>query len=280
MNSIQNSLDPSSITTNVLLTLNSPTTQNKTLVLVEGIDDIRIYSSFFREDTTTLLDINGCLQVENIILNCNPKFESKYIILKDADFDHLNNRSYQHSNLFLTDTHDLETMMINNESIKHLCCEYLHPENSNLLENIFSEIEPLSYIRWYNEIKNIKLNFKVFNIASIYDGNQIIDINECINILYSKQVNSSKDTITQHDIQQFANLHNEVDPFLLSNGHDICECIWIKLKQHKHANITKKDVPRCLRMAYSKAYFEQTSMFAQISSWASPYGYNLFKSSQ
>lgn len=55
--------------------------------------------------------------------------ESDFIGIKDADYDVLNHVSYPYPNLFMTDKHDLETMMISEEALENIMKEFLRYED-------------------------------------------------------------------------------------------------------------------------------------------------------
>ncbi|WP_455586679.1 DUF4435 domain-containing protein [Bacteroides sp.] len=267
MNSILQSLQPSSVVAGVVQMLRSPKLCNKILVIVEGEDDKKLYSCFFREDTAYLYSLGGCLQMEAVLSGCNPVYELRYIILKDADFDHLNRIVYAYPNLFLTDTHDAETMMLNEDCMKKLCYEHLCLDFPSFESDIFRDLAPLSYIKWYSSANCLKINFDIIKISNLYNGTNPIDLSFCIQTIYSNAANVAKARIVEQDILEFMEAHADIDPLLLSNGHDICECIAIKLKSMGSGNVSRNEIPRSLRLMYSMELFKQTSMYEQIVNW-------------
>lgn len=277
MSTVKSALNLSSCIANIIQILRHPGMASKILIIVEGVDDKRFYSSVFQPEAIDFHILGGCLKCVDVLQNCNAQYESKYIVLKDADFDHLNRTAYTFPNIFLTDTHDAEIMMLNDESMNSICSEYLIKSDDLLLDKIFSDLRELSYIKWYNDINNYHINFKILNISKIYDGSKSIDIQDCLDVLYSNSANSGKTKIKKEDIENFINTKGEIDLKLLSNGHDVCECIFIRLDTLTNGKACKRDIPKFLRIKYSSDDFKKTNMYSAISDWSSRYKYSLLK---
>ena len=276
MTSIKKSLKPSSIIAYVVQELRSPSTKNKLLILVEGPDDKKLYGFLFPQKVTRVIPVGTCQYFKKILLNCNLTYASRFIIIKDADFDNLGNPPFVFSNLFRTDTHDLETMLISEESLKHLCSEYQYEKGASLLHNVLNDIRQLSFMKWYNIINHLMINFKTICIANIYDGSTPIDVNVCVNCLYGKGANSDKKKLTSTEINHFMTTHGSADPMQISNGHDICESFMVKFNQ-QNAGVKAKIIESSLRMFYSLKDFEKTNLYTSIVKWSRKNGFTLFK---
>src|SRR5580693_6880159 len=99
------------------LDISHPNSIGKVFVLLEGESDVRLFRKLF--------NLENC-KVENIP-GGNPKLEecvqtliANYALvigIRDADFIHLNNIPYQKANIFLTDFHDIEMVMISTDEL-------------------------------------------------------------------------------------------------------------------------------------------------------------------
>ncbi len=119
-------LNKDNIVADIKLTLTHPKYKERILVIVEGIYDEKLYLKFFDNNDTGIKSTTGHRYYEHILEQLNDSYSSRFIILKDADFDHLNKKCYnKYPNLFLTDTHDIETMMINDAVVDSICSHYL-----------------------------------------------------------------------------------------------------------------------------------------------------------
>lgn len=282
MKSVRDSINPNSVIATLAQMFRTNIYSKKIIVVVEGDDDKKLFSKFFKDETSYIHPIGGCTQFTIILDQLNEHYESKFFVLKDADFDHLNNVSYSYSNLFLTDMHDAETMMINKDTVKNICCEFFSPmPPSELIEKIFNDLEALSYLKWYNSANNFRLNFKIIKLTDIYFGDNPTEFRNILQKLYSNVVNSHKGIITIDKIQVFYTSHQDhnIEPRLLINGHDLCEAIIIVLKKLGVTdNIKKEEIPRCLRCSYNLGHFKLTKLFKEIHDWSMKYDFDILYS--
>ena len=115
--------------------LPNPNNRGKTLVLVEGDSDIRLFRKLFDADHCKVENIpGGKFKLED----CVEELIRSYplvIGIRDADFEHLKSSSYSKSNMFLTDYHDIEVTMLAQKEILHaFLFEYTGMEKSGHLD--------------------------------------------------------------------------------------------------------------------------------------------------
>lgn len=270
MNSIEETLKSDSVVASVVLMLKTPATENKLLVIVEGEDDKKLFTNFFNDSETILYSLGGCHHFEDVLTQCNPIYEKRFIILKDADFDILNSKKPNHNNLFLTDTHDLETMILKSKKLERVCNEYSCPLFD--LEEVLKHLLDISYMKWFDNVNNLKLNFKVISVCSYYNGKDPIPIDCYQQDLLGNGANK-KILFSNSAYKYFIDQHHDVDLYAISNGHDVCDCIRHKIKlSQKGKNIASSDIQRCLRLLYVFSDFKKTVMYANIESWVNSLG--------
>lgn len=146
----------------------------RVFVLVEGDSDVRLYQKIFRQNTCKIEGVPGGKEQLAIVLReLNTVFTLVFGI-RDADFLHLEAKSSPLSNLFLTDYHDLEIMLINSDTaFSAVVYEFVPVEkqenHADLRKKFLNALKFLSYLRWYNEMNNGELNFKGLNLGDIFD---------------------------------------------------------------------------------------------------------------
>lgn len=270
MHSVRDSIAQDSAIANLVQMFRTPKYVQKIVVVVEGSDDKKLFSRFFKEERSYIHPIGGNIKFTSILDELNNTYESRFIVLKDADFDHLNRIHYPYPNMFLTDMHDTETMMINEDTIKNICCEFLCPTPpSEFIEKLYGDLKALSYLKWYNSVKGIRLNFKILKLTDIYNGDIPTELHDILSKLYANEANFSKEKITIEQIGVFISSQKEVYPLLLVNGHDLCEAVVVALKKlGVKENIKKDNVSRCLRSSYTHGHFKSTRMFGLIDQWS------------
>jgi hypothetical protein len=216
-NSVLDSLDGRDEINEMKILISGHRTIGKFTVLVEGIDDVKVYEKFFLKEKVIVYPTNGCAKLVELVDGLNKNhLESNFIGIKDADYDVLNHVSYPYPNLFMTDKHDLETMMISEETLENIMKEFLRYEDmkkerielnvQDFLQEAIEKIRSLSYFRWYNDLSRIKLSFgtlkfclllinghfvchdTTYNIKNIFYTNTFI-YNVTISLIYCRVAN-------------------------------------------------------------------------------------------
>lgn len=278
MNTIRDAIDENTIVAEVVQYFRSPIYSEKLMIIVEGDDDIKLYKSFFNESKVYFhtLQTNGCGWFESVLKECDDQYESYFIIIKDADFDHLNSKTYYYPNMFLTDTHDMETMIIKDDSINKICQEYNCCFSVN---DIMKNIKNYSFLKWYNCKNQCGIKFEVLNIFQLYDGKKDLTIQNCLNSIYANPKNQNKTKISNVAISKFIKDHKNTDLSQLTNGHDLCKSIRKKiyvLNSSKSYNIKDDEIPRLLRVQYTMTDFKHTKLYQSILKWMNQHGKDIF----
>ena len=228
-------------------------------VLVEGTDDVKVYSKLFFEDKVTLRSTAGKRNIHKALEKISHETK-QFIAIRDADFDHLDNKRPEFESLFLTDKHDIEmTMLSFPEAVKNPLREFLlQDEADNILQDAMRGMEHISYIRWFNEIFQCRLDFD-FGIADFIRKKKTNA--ELITILNNRSKNKSY-AVSQIEIDNFINSHRTDDYFNLCNGHDVLAFIALGISE-----TSKKELPKLLRAGFKREYFFNTVLYRNILEW-------------
>lgn len=280
MNSIQKAYteNPKSLSAEISLMIRSHSLDHKMLVVVEGQSDKDFYKTFYKSedfDVYRSSKYSGCLLFETLLNDLNEKYLQRYIIIKDADFDHLNGKKPVCRNLFLTDTHDIETMMFTDDFVKQTESEHGLQNVKDIIYEAISDIRHLSYIKWINDLREIKLNFTAScHIGSCYKGYKQIDINTWLNQIYHHSTNSDKQVITSDEVKDFENDKEiqEADALQLVNGHDFVSAVTNKLRHCCKKNISKKEIGKSMRRCYTIENYKTTSLCKNVNKWLNDIG--------
>ena len=93
-NSVLDSLDGRDKINEVKMWISGYRTIGKFTVLVEGIDDVKVYEKFFLKEKVIVCPTNCCAQLVELVDGLNKiHLESNVIGIKDADYDVLNHVS-------------------------------------------------------------------------------------------------------------------------------------------------------------------------------------------
>lgn len=259
----------------VKMCLNNLIYKQRILILVEGIDDIRLYQKLF-DDKKTIIQATGTCGCFKEVLEYNKNKSERFIVIKDSDFENIIGNSYTYSNLFRTDTHDAETLMMTEKFKQNFKYEFLENKADYLdnVENVKEELRPLSYIKLHNVENQLFLKFE--KCCKFYNGTPQLTITDCINTIDKIPKNKLDQHHREEDIKTTIAKYPQIDIMQLTNGHDLCEGIIYKCETF-NIKIHKDAIEQHLRMQYSLEDFRNTKLYSDIMKWASKHKYKIFK---
>ncbi len=250
---------------------------NQVIILVEGDSDSRFYKNYFHKKICKIkFPMGGNNNKANAIKTLEKLTEEDYkvIALLDADFDHLEKKKLLYDTLFLTDTHDLETMILSTNALEKIINE---SDNSNKLAEMKEPIVQIllrtgkwiGYIRWFNKQENYALKFSSLDYGKFIKlgSAQIdIDLNKLVDNIKNK---STRPDIKNNDfIEQIKQLFDKsYDLWQVCNGHDLVKILFfILFKQNGKDNVIA-DFEKNIRLSYETNQFLKTKLYQSIFIW-------------
>jgi len=270
----------------IKMLMNKKSFKEKTFVLLEGKADIKLFRKLFDTTKVQLESLEGKENVAEIVKLIVGQNKDRIIGLSDADFDHLNNVPAKLS-VYLTDTHDTETLMINGVGIDSIIAEYAtghyHEALTRklLLESFLVSYE-IGLLKLVNCRENYNLRFKnikfgrflvVDNLNVEFDQSNFID--EVIH-------NSSRIPCSLRNelIEKIVELRKDEDcKFMICSGHDISQVISLIMSQKDlciDAPISSGDVESTLRISYGFNDFIKTQLYENLRDWSQTHNKPLF----
>lgn len=234
----------------------NPINEGKVIVVVEGQDDIDVYSKVMDNNAVRFYPDCNCDKHVIILNSLNRKYGNRLLAIKDADFDRLEGRVYSFSNLLLTDSHDLENMIVE-ECLSELSGDDAERCHSINLTEVYEELEDISYLKWYSHTCHLGINFSDIAVNT--------DLPSFFTAAVANTNNIVRVTLT--DVAAFKNRHQGVPRKELCNGHDLLEVIYARAKAVKTTNYPKRPFFKRFRKAYPRIKFTSTSLFQAIRTW-------------
>lgn len=252
-----------------------------TFLLVEGSSDKIFYEHFVEKSECELVVISGKPSSKQRVISVLKILEESnfqgILAIVDADFDRLTPRTSQKSlNLLYTDSHDLETMLINSPAFDKVVSEFGSQEkisefNQDIKLIILESALPIGYLRWISLGDGLNLTFE--NIAfSKFIDEKTLRINEfkLIDVVKKKSNNFSlKDEYLQQ--QLIEKRDGDRDPWQICCGHDLVEILSFGLRKtigsNKATDVEPSSLERNLRLAYEAVYFQNTQLYSHIRTW-------------
>jgi hypothetical protein len=224
-------------------------------------------------------------------LNVNEKIISRKTIPVEVDqvrtkpdFLYLEGKTETAKNIFLTDFHDAEMMIISCDSACHaIVAEYLREEKApcSLREKILKSISFIGGLRWINisdrltPSESLGLNFKGLGFGNFYDGKVLVlDEDSCLNEIMKRSPNKKKE-ISKEDVRLKV---QDISDFLnLCNGHDFQKAFASYVSSSSNKGVNDVEIGKAFRIAYRFTDFQKTNLYNQLKKWSDSQSRQLFK---
>jgi hypothetical protein len=261
------------IVNEIRLTLKPGIKETSVFILVEGIDDTRIYQKFFLTENVLFRSVGGRGNLRNAMQTLALS-TMRVIAIRDADFAHLRGTKPEFDAMFFTDKHDIEMTMLSLPGVlANAFAEFrLQDKAAELLEAAIREAEYVSYIRWADADFHYGLDFN-FGIAFFIRSGKTKQ--ELLYTLNSRSKEKTKE-ITEVDIENFIEGHRTIDCYNLCNGHDILGFLALYIGKET----SQREFAKILRSSFHWWYFSQTNLYNSLKTWQTKHGFSILKTSE
>ena len=252
-----------------------------TLLIVEGqTADFRVYKHLVDPKQAKIIPAHNkdrALAALKILEDTN---FLGVVAIVDADFWRLEGRNPTSPNQFITDTHDLETMLLESHSLEKLLDEFGSPQkianftaNSrmDIRQTLLTAARPIGYLRWASQRDNLSLTFEGIIFSRFIDHNTLhIDISGLIQEVKNK---SRRQNLNENDLRDKIDAltdskHNSWD---ICCGHDLVGILSFGLYRVLGSNQRREVEPevleKFLRAGYESTYFLSTQLYQSLRGW-------------
>lgn len=252
--------------------------EGKTVILVEGADDKTFYVRYVSEPHVVVSVLNSCHFMPDILSRAKSDkvLSDRVIGIKDADFDRILGKDYHLDNLFLTDTHDWETMTQTAESERNITIEALGRTETGVFTKVMNDLKNFSYLKLYNIAEICDkgkegISFREFSISKIYDGKDECEVECCLDKVKHHNNNARLAHFPgKAEIDGVKTAHPSPDPLQFTCGHDVIQGVvqrMIRLKGTS-TDVGVKETARILRTTFTADMFKATQLYRDIASWS------------
>ncbi|MEZ4524992.1 MAG: DUF4435 domain-containing protein [Desulfobacterales bacterium] len=262
----------------IRLQLRHPSGADKIWIVVEGETDQKLFSKLINghhvEIEISYGGVNRLLEAVAELL----KETDRVLGIRDADFLHLEGKRETGRNIFLTDFHDSEMMLLACDKAYHaVAAEYLRKEKNPLLlrEKILKSIAFIGGVRWMNNSENLELNFKGLGFGNFYDGKNLsLDEEKCLNEMMKRSPNTKREMLREEirlkikDVSYFLNL---------CNGHDFQKAFALCVNSDSNKGVNDAQISKEFRIAYRFEDFQETNLYRQLKDWSDTQARAMFR---
>lgn len=281
MNSLENCLDENDVIGSIRSEMRSPVSTDKVWIIVEGIDDIKLFRKLITDKSITKVGIeqsNGGKSKLSSIVETLSIETNRVIGIRDADFIHISpSENALHQSIFITDLHDSEMMLIAcNNSYRHVASEYLHNE-TDLIEIrniILSKIAFLGGAKLINVENCIGLVFEGLGLGRFFNAqSKSIDYDAYLSTLLLKSPQKSREINNSEVIERIADI---TDLYNLCNGHDFQKIFALYINSTNKPGIKENEIGNAFRIAYRFEDFQETMLYKNLKEWSNQNNFKLF----
>jgi 5S rRNA maturation endonuclease (ribonuclease M5) len=248
-------------------------------LIVEGHSDKLIYERLVNKQevrVTIASGKNNAIKALSI-LEKEDNFR-RVVAVIDADFSRIEQQIPDSNNLFLTDEHDLEMMLIKSAAFDKLLKERGSEEKikaftEDIRETLLKLGQEIGKLRLLSLRNKLDLKFEGLKFGKFIDKEKLsINIDELISSIKN---HSQKLSLDEQQIKQDLSVISDEnhDPWQLCCGHDFISilaiALWKVLGTWNANDVKKEDLERELRLAYELSYFYQTQIYQLMVNWQS-----------
>jgi len=269
-----------------------PPRDNNAILIVEGNSDKRFYNYFVCKGEYILqpdvfIDLFAVNrgkknQVIETIKKANEEGLEGIIGIIDADFDNLFDNVSIVENLYRTDTHDLESMLLKSKkSLKKVLNNY-HMANHLMKDTEILEIHKIllddskyiGYALWCSIEYKWMINFQDFPINICLDKKCNLDLRKTFRCLKKKSPHS---TLSQEIFESEVNqkVSEKRDLWQVCRGKEMLRVLatYIKYNIKKTGSCGHDNLRDDLILAFDEKDFMKTNLFASMKEWEQKNGY-------
>lgn len=259
-------------------------------VFVESGCDCRFWKNFL---DVKMVKMRACGGWPHVLESVRKGTEANEVCIGiiDRDFrDFVENYGDVPENVFVSDEHDVEMMIVKAEGISRVVNnfdaedhieKFEEKEGKTVLEAVFDVTNKIGILKLID--RRDKMNFKLrkkgkkteFDLPNYErfldkDG-QIVSDEKMIDYLISWSIdNKSTPTASRESIIERYRQMNPAgfDPFKLSSGHDVTYIISYLIWKHISGEKTdKEEIERLLRASYTSESFQKTQIYGDMAQW-------------
>lgn len=261
-------------------------------LVVEGQKDYKAFSKFIDEDNVRIKEAFGFEKVKLVLQILSDRGFSNKVGIIDADFSRILEVDHNMDGLFLTDSHDIEVMIIKTNALESVLRTFVSKtkldsfekeKGKKIRELIFELGAEIGFLKLANKVYDLGLVFKPHNP----EGNQIdykdfierttcsfLGKNELIKTAINYSRNKSSGLKTEQQISTaFDETSKNTFPIDdLVNGHDLSNILFLLMKKtlaSRNKMLTDfNSIEDCLVLAYDYEDFKQTVIYNDIKYYA------------
>lgn len=279
-NSIRENLTKEDIIADIRLTLAADFEHKKSIVIVEGEDDVTFFNGKLAPDVDLHESFSGKIGVEEIV---NSFSDDRVIGICDKDYDPI----ARNPRIYYYDYCCLEMMLISDDSaFNNYCYGYYRGSKKplTLREELLRDLASLSLYRKLSAEQGWAINFKGIDFGKAFDKNTG-KLNTASIVAQIKTINSADSELIRTQLSTIGiesqSLSTETDYYLITQGHDFIHYfhqVCLHSMPQKRNSPGAKEMYRSLVCSYRLSDLRSTDLHQKIVDYQNSVGRNILAS--
>lgn len=270
-------------------------------LIVEGKKDTKTYGKFIDNSAVRMREAFGFEKVIQVLEILKARGYHRRLGIIDSDFTDITKDKKTIDNLFYTDDHDAEMMIIKTEVLENVLEllvgrekleEYLILKRKDLRELIFAACMEISYLKLANKKHDLGLVFKpkdpdapqlkyknFINETNLNFMGRNTLVDTVINYSRAKSDHIKDRAVIEARLDEVSKI--EYDVYSLINGHDASNIIFILIKKVLKCRnpiiIDYNSIEDCLAIGYDMIAFSSSKLFDSILQWSETNKIRIFR---
>jgi hypothetical protein len=257
---------------------------------VEGFADLKTYGKLLGSEIAVMVN---CHTFEGVIsiaaALCSTQTEG-IVGIVDADFHQFDPHFELPLNVFTTDSHDLESMILSSPVVDDLIYEFADHEKyqswstcltSSFIQHLVVQAAEIGYLLWYSLSQKLNLNFDELRPAEFIDPSTLT-INTELLIQHVKQRSQKQHlpgAVLAAGILEKKKICDE--PWFIARGKDVIDIFGFAVRKTiggcDHTKSSRESIESHLRVGYKREYFLNTGLFRALKDWCNKHpGFGTF----
>lgn len=280
MNNLKSYVNENIVTGSIRQQLRHPSGADKIWIIVEGIDDYKLFSKLIDGPYVRFeFNPNGWGKIRLLRAVSELLKETDRILgISDADFLHLEGRKETARNIFVTDFHDPEMMIIASDNAYFsVAAEYLSGKKDiwSLRENLLKSTDFIGGLRWINESENLELNFRNLGLGDFYDGKAfVLDEDKFLYAVMRRSPERKREVSKDNVIAKIKGISDFLN---LCNGHDFQKAFALCINAVSKKGVKHEEIAKAFRIAYRFEDFQESDLYRQLKECSDRQSWSLFK---
>lgn len=257
-------------------------THNGPFLLVEGGDDAKFFAHQLGELQIALIPSFGWENVLEAIQILEKDNRTDVLGIIDLDYRDIVGAIPISTNIVMTDTHSIETMMFASSAFNKILKERAsddkvknYPDGiEGIRKKVLESGKPIGSLRFYNYKQGTRYTFEGMKIEKFVARKTLL-FSEPAFLAHLRGIHPENHTINEQVFQQAL---AEItccdvlkDGYRLCCGHDLMEILAIGLKHlwgtHNSTTISGNILEELFRLAYPKEEFRMSGLYGKIKMW-------------